>query len=74
MAIPTTRPARQTMMDPPPLLQLPDEEPVPPADCERCTRLAEERAAARAADDGSRVSDCNVLIRAHHQPRRKAGR
>lgn len=74
MAIPTTRPARQTTMDPPPLLGLPNEEPVPPADCERCAKLVEQRTAARAVDDGSRVSDCNVLIRAHHQPRRKARR
>lgn len=72
MTTSTTRPASQTTMDPPPFLGLPHEEPVPPADCERCARLTEQRAAARAADDGSRVSDCNVLIRAHHQPRRKA--
>lgn len=74
MAMSTTRPARQTTMDPPPFLELPREEPVPPADCERCARLVEQRAVARAADDGSLVSDCNVLIRAHHQPRRKARR
>jgi hypothetical protein len=61
-------------MDPPPFLTLPSEEPVPPADCERCANLAEQRAAARAADDGSRVSDFNVLIRAHHPARRKARR
>lgn len=66
---------QHTTMDPPPFgLTLPREDPVPPADCERCAKLAEERAAARAADDGSRVSDCNVLIRAHHSARPKARR
>ncbi|WP_215456695.1 hypothetical protein [Streptomyces sp. ATCC 21386] len=74
MAMSTTRLPQQTTMDPPPLLALPREDPVPPADCERCAKLAEQRAAARAADDGSRVSDCNVLIRAHHPARRKARR
>lgn len=74
MELSTTRPPRQTTMDPPPYLGLPREEPVPLADCERCARLAEQRTAARAADDGSRVSDCNVLIRAHHPARRKTRR
>ncbi|MDX2692972.1 hypothetical protein [Streptomyces ipomoeae] len=67
--------SRITTMEPPPLLGLPPEEPVPPADCEPCARLVELRAAARAKDDGSRVSDMNVLIRRHHpQPRRKRRR
>ncbi|MEU5192740.1 hypothetical protein AB0G86_01580 [Streptomyces scabiei] len=74
MTTSTTRPPRQTTMDPPPYLELPGEEPVPPADCARCARLAEQRTAARAADDWSRVSDCNVLIRARHPARRKARR
>ncbi|MFF5361024.1 hypothetical protein ACFY4I_16775 [Streptomyces scabiei] len=72
--MPTTRPARRTTMDPPPFLGLPREEPVPPADGERCARLAEQRAAARAENDRSRVTDFNVLIRAHHPQRRKARR
>jgi hypothetical protein len=61
----------KTTMDPPPVLGLPAEQPVPPTDCERCARLVEERARARAAGDWSQVSDCNVAIRAHHRPRRK---
>ncbi|MEI5522334.1 hypothetical protein WB401_32935 [Streptomyces brasiliscabiei] len=74
MAMSSTRPARRTTMDPPPFLGLPCEEPVPPADCERCARLAEQRASARAEDDRSRVTDCNVLIRAHHPQRSQARR
>ena len=61
-------------MDPPPLLGLPLDEPVPPADCGVCAALVKQRAEARARDDGSRVSDLNVEIRAHHEPRRKQGR
>ncbi|MFD9256810.1 hypothetical protein [Streptomyces bottropensis] len=65
---------QKTTMDPPVELGLPAEEPMPPADCEHCARLAEQRTTARAADDLSRVSDLNVAIRAHHRPRRKTRR
>ncbi|MEH0428862.1 hypothetical protein QBB34_21505 [Streptomyces stelliscabiei] len=74
MTTSTTRSPRQTTMDPPPLLGLPSEEPVPPADCGVCAALVKERSAARARDDLSRVSDLNVEIRAHHAPRRKQRR
>ncbi|QFR02521.1 hypothetical protein F9278_13060 [Streptomyces phaeolivaceus] len=64
------------MPEPPIVLGLPGEEPKPPDDCQRCARLAAQRAAAKAGGDWSRVSDCNVLIRAHHPrpPRRKRRR
>lgn len=60
-------------MDPPPLLGLPLDEPVPPADCDVCAALVRQRAEARARGDLSRVSDHNVEIRNHHHrpPRRK---
>lgn len=66
----------QTTMDPPPLLGLPPDEPVPPPDCGVCAALVRQRAEARARGDLSRVSDYNVEIRNHHRPprlkRRKA--
>ena len=63
-----------TTMEQPPLLALPLDEPVPPSDCGVCAALVRERAEARARDDGSRVSDLNVEIRAHHTPRQKRRR
>lgn len=63
-----------TTMGPPVTLELPPEEPVPPADCGVCAALVKQRAEARARDDLSRVSDLNVEIRAHHVPRRKRRR
>lgn len=60
-----------TTMEPPPFFGPPVEEPVPPTDCGVCAALVKQRAEARARDDGSRVSDLNVEIRAHHDPRRK---
>jgi hypothetical protein len=62
--------SRRTTMSPPPVLGLLPPEPDPVADCAKCRDLARQREEARAARDGSRVSDCNVLIRAHpHGPR-----
>lgn len=65
------RTTHRTTMDPPPVLGLPAEQPMPPTGCGRCAGLVEERARARAAGDWSQVSDFNVAIRAHHRPRRK---
>nr|WP_078969240.1 hypothetical protein [Streptomyces cyaneogriseus] len=60
----------RTTRSPPPVLGLLPAEPDPVADCPKCRDLARQREEARAARDGSRVSDCNVLIRAHpHGPR-----
>jgi hypothetical protein len=60
-----------TTMDQAPVLGLLPPEPDPVAGCETCRQLAWKRRAARAAGNGSGVSDCNVLIRAHpHGPRR----
>lgn len=61
----------QTEMDSAPVLGLPLPDPTPPADCGVCAALVKQRAEARARDDGSRVSDLNVEIRAHHTPRQK---
>ncbi|MFF5255327.1 hypothetical protein ACFY4K_25250 [Streptomyces leeuwenhoekii] len=61
-----------TTMDPAPVLGLLPPDPHPVAGCGTCLRLARKRQAARAAGNGSGVSDCNVLIRAHpHGPRRR---
>jgi hypothetical protein len=61
-----------TTMDPAPVLGLLPPDPHPVAGCGTCLRLARKRQAARAAGNGSGVSDCNVLIRAHpHGPRRE---
>jgi hypothetical protein len=44
--------------------------PEPTPGCRVCADLDRKRAAAQAADDYSRVSDCNVGLRAHgkHKP------
>lgn len=62
---------RTTMDDPPIGLTLPLPEPSTPTDCEVCASLVRQRTEARARGDMSRVSDFNVEIRNHHQPRRK---
>lgn len=50
-------------------------EPVPSARCEICRVLGRQREEARAAGDGSLVSDCNVEIRLHpHKGRKGAGK
>jgi hypothetical protein len=64
----------RTTMSPAPVLGLLRAEPGPVAGCATCQGLAREREAARAARDGSRVSDCNVLIRAHPHGPRASGR
>jgi hypothetical protein len=62
-----------TTMDPPPLVRLPPDDPVPPSDCGVCAALVRQRAEASSRGDMSRVSDYNVEIRDHHHrpPRRK---
>ena len=54
-----------TAMSDPVNLPLPAAQPEPAPGCTICAYLAEQRAEARAAQDYSRVSDCNVGIRAH---------
>ena len=70
----TTSTTQPTTMDPPITLALPLEEPVPPADCGVCAALVVQRSEARARDDLSKVSDLNIEIRNHHQPRAKRRR
>lgn len=65
----------QTTMEDGPVLSLPLQEPTPPADCGVCAALVQERSAARARDDLSRVSDLNIEIRNHtHEPPRRKRR
>lgn len=47
------------------LLGTPATPPVPTPRCVVCASLDGQRAQARAAGDYSRVSDCNVRMRAH---------
>jgi hypothetical protein len=65
---------QKTTMDPPVGLGLPGKEPRPPAGCGVCAALVKERAEAKGRGDMSRVSDLNVEIRNHHQPRRRKAR
>jgi hypothetical protein len=65
---------QQSMPEPPITLGMPLEEPVPPADCGVCAALVVQRSEARARDDLSKVSDLNIEIRNHHQPRAKRRR
>ncbi|MGJ5833527.1 hypothetical protein [Streptomyces ossamyceticus] len=65
---------QKTTMDPPLTLGVPRSEPIPPDDCGVCAALAKARAAAKEQGDMSRVSDLNVEIRNHHEPRRKRRR
>jgi hypothetical protein len=60
-----------TTMDDPTNLPLPLERPEPRPRCGVCTALAQQRAAAEAEGDYSKVSDCNVEIRAHRSPHLK---
>lgn len=47
------------------LLQMPAVPPKPTPCCVVCASLDKQRSKARAAGDYSRVSDCNVRMRAH---------
>lgn len=48
------------------------QEPIPNFGCDVCQSLGREREEARAAGDMSRVTDCNVEIRRHPHPKRRA--
>ncbi|MGC9408280.1 hypothetical protein [Streptomyces sp. DZ1-3] len=61
---------RQTTMTEPVALGMPLDEPQPRAGCDVCGALAEQRATARTSGDHSKVSDLNVEMRNHHQPKR----
>ncbi|CBG71854.1 hypothetical protein SCAB_48031 [Streptomyces scabiei 87.22] len=74
MTTSTTRPVQQTTVDRPITLGLPLDDPEPPADCGVCAALAVQRTDARGRGDLSKVSDLNVEIRNHHQPRPKRRR
>lgn len=51
-------------------LPLPSQPPEPKPGCPTCTTLAEQRDRARSEGDYSRVTDCNIGLRAHsHHPR-----
>jgi hypothetical protein len=65
---------QQTSPEPTVTLGLPLAEPVPPADCGVCAALVKQRTEARSRGDLSKVSDLNVEIRNHHQPRPKRRR
>lgn len=69
--MPGRGPKQQTAPEPPVILGLPPEDPVPPADCGVCAALVKQRSEAKDGGDLSRVSDLNIEIRNHHQPRRK---
>ncbi|MET7781501.1 hypothetical protein ABZU94_07215 [Streptomyces mirabilis] len=60
-----------TTMDPPVDLPLPLEWPTPSPRCGVCGALARQRTEAAAAGDYSKVSDCNIEIRAHLSPHRR---
>jgi hypothetical protein len=45
--------------------------PEPVDGCEECAELARERRAARKAFDHSKVTDCDVLLRAHQALRQR---
>ncbi|QOV38687.1 hypothetical protein IM697_10080 [Streptomyces ferrugineus] len=60
----------KTTMDPPVTLGLPLGNPGPPDDCGVCQALAHQRAEAAGRGDLSRMSDINIEIRNHHEPRR----
>ncbi|MFF4601912.1 hypothetical protein ACFY12_04015 [Streptomyces sp. NPDC001339] len=49
-------------------------EPEPVAGCDVCSALAGQRAAARAVGNLSIVIDCNIELRSHPHPERKAAR
>ncbi|MGW3723561.1 hypothetical protein [Streptomyces sp. NPDC000851] len=57
---------KTTSMDAPITLGLPLDQPEPPAECGVCAALVRQRQEASARGDMSRVTDCNVEIRNHH--------
>lgn len=67
---PTSRgdPRMTTTTDPLITLGFPLDEPMPPAECGVCQALVRQREQASGRGDLSRVTDCNVEIRNHHEP------
>lgn len=62
-------------LQPEPLdLPLPEPWPEPHPGCGVCRTLARDREVAHADGDYSKVSDCNVEIRAHQAPHRRRTR
>ena len=55
----------KTTMTGPVDLPLPPLEPAPVAGCDVCEVLARDRETARRCGDLSKVTDCNVTMRAH---------
>ncbi len=61
-----TAPTRRTHPSPPVFLPVRDsQEAQPSPGCETCSRLDQERRAARNRGDYSAATDCSVLIRRH---------
>ena len=58
----------KTTIDPLVRLGFPTEDAEPPDDCGVCRALVVQREIAAAARDLTKVTDCNVEIRNHHQP------
>ena len=50
------------------MLQPPSVPPAPVPGCAACEDIARRRAQAQADGDYSRVSDCNIRMRRHHEP------
>lgn len=57
-----------TTIDPMIKLGFPIEEPEPPKDCKVCRALVAQRETAAELRDLTKVIDCNIEIRNHHQP------
>jgi hypothetical protein len=49
-------------------LAMPPAPPAPVPGCTVCAAIAERRSRAQAEGDYSRVSDCNIRMRRHHEP------
>ncbi|MFC8365576.1 hypothetical protein ACFUIY_37610 [Streptomyces griseorubiginosus] len=57
-----------TKTDPMVELGFPIEDAKPPEGCEVCRELVVQREAAAERGDATKVIDCNVEIRSHHEP------
>lgn len=62
---------RTTTMEAPVNFPLPESWPEPRPRCKVCAALAAERVEAWRTGDHSKVSDCNIEIRAHGAPHRR---
>lgn len=63
-----------TTAEPPLDVPLPEQWPQPRPKCRVCAALHSQRTKAQAAGDFSKVSDCNVEIRAHESPQHRRRR